>query len=177
MVVASIVTTCEARECDCAEPLIQQMGGLDSLMSGPALDATLAESFRPVIITGFLYFKEPLALPNVKQLLQQRILEIPRFRSVIRESAKKDGRNTFVELPVSQIDMDELVREYSTVKTEADLNDFCTKLYETDLGIEQPRWRAFIFNNMADGRSMLCMGIDHAIGDGPCLVSCAHEDS
>jgi hypothetical protein len=74
-------------------------------------------------------------------------------------------------MPLAQIDMNEMVKEHKGVKTEADLDKFCTDLYNSDLGLKLPRWRAYLINNMADGRSMMCIAVDHAIGDGPALIA------
>jgi len=155
----------------CAELKMTTLGGLDNLMAGPATNAEMAEVLRPLLITGLLFFRQPLSLPQVKQLLRERFLEIPRFRSVLRVPATRKGPAKFAEVERSSIDMDAIVQERDDVKTQADIDEFCSSIYMEDLGLELPRWRAFIFNNMADGRHMLCFVIDHAIGDGPALVA------
>jgi len=59
-----------------------------------------------------------------------------------------------------------LVKENSDIKTQEDVNTFVSKLYEEEMTIDLPLWRAFVVNNLADGRSVLVLNINHAIGDG-----------
>merc|ERR1712232_1023827 len=64
-----------------------------------------------------------------------------------------------------------LVTERFDIRTEEEVTAFSTELYEKDMGLDLPRWRAFLFNDMADGQSMLCLSIDHTIGDGVSLTA------
>merc|ERR1711963_948681 len=65
----------------------------------------------------------------------------------------------------------DLVRDHTgMVQSEADVNQFVTALYGARPDVNLPLWRAFIFNSMDDGRSMLMLCVDHAIADGVALV-------
>jgi hypothetical protein len=144
--------------------------GLSRFMAAPCYDCEVAKAMRPVSITACLYFNEPLDVTEMRHLLSDRLLGILRFRCALRPPVTRNGQPHYAELPRSSIRIEDIVTERIDVKSEDDLNRFCTKMYESDLGLDLPRWRAFIFNSMDDGRSMLFFCFDHSIGDGPSLL-------
>merc|ERR1712072_222284 len=56
------------------------------------------------------------------------------------------------------------------IRTPEDVNRFASEVYQSKTDLNLPLWRAYICNDMADGRSLLIMVIDHAIADGTALI-------
>jgi len=66
--------------------------------------------------------------------------------------------------------MHELVQQHDSIKTQTDVDSFINELNCQNMDPNLPMWRAWVFNDMADGRSALMLIIDHCIGDGVALM-------
>eukprot|EP00927_Polykrikos_kofoidii_P069657 TRINITY_DN65213_c0_g1_i1.p1 TRINITY_DN65213_c0_g1~~TRINITY_DN65213_c0_g1_i1.p1 ORF type:complete len:477 (-),score=69.32 TRINITY_DN65213_c0_g1_i1:91-1521(-) len=143
---------------------------LTSIMASTSLEPEL--NLRPILVMGFLYFKKPLDISRLRQVLKERLMEIPRFRSVLQLKAEgKKTKTIFVERNPDSFSMEEMAQNIPSVKNQKDVDAFVSKLYAENMGTNLPAWRAYIFNNMDDGRSCFLLVVDHAIGDGVSLVA------
>jgi len=106
--------------------------------------------------------------------LKERVAAIPRFRSIVVNTAECGQRPILNFREVSEAEVEHMmpciVQEKSGIKTQEDVNRFVSKLYEDEMAIDLPLWRAFVVNNLADGRSLLVLNINHALGDGVCQI-------
>lgn len=137
---------------------------MTTLMATTTLDDV---ALLPGLVVAFLYFEKPLDVVQIRQLLKERLLEIPRFRSLLRMQGQK---TVFIECDRDKIPLDTMVEDLP-IKTKQEVDDFCSKMYEEKFGNKYPLWRAYTFNNMEDGRSCFCFCVDHVIGDGVSLVA------
>jgi len=129
------------------------------------------EKLRPTLINAMIFFDEPNPDVNkLREVLSERLLCIPRFRSIVRI----DGSEVhFDPLPREEVDFDEHLKVVDGKKkfTENDIEQLVTDTFLTDWSASRPLWRMTLVKNLADGRSMLFIVIDHAIGDGVGLLS------
>lgn len=149
------------------------MKKMSVLMASASLDDEIMadEDKKPIYIVAFLYFKSPLNKKKVQDLIKERLFEIPRFHSKIANEKKGKKDNYFFQkMNPDNIPMDTMVRE-SDIKTQAQVDELVSKMNAERFEPGLPLWRAYIANNMSDGRSLLMWQIDHSIGDGPALIS------
>lgn len=144
-------------------------------MFGAAVfDQRVKDQLKALHIVPFLYFKEKLTLDEVKQTLFEKLMPIARFRSKVEgvASGMISVQSAFVELDEAAVkaSMDVLVTARDDLKTQKDLDCFVSDLYTKAWEPDLPVWRAFVINDLEDGRSLLLMKIDHAIADGVGLL-------
>eukprot|EP00929_Paragymnodinium_shiwhaense_P063973 TRINITY_DN3200_c0_g1_i1.p1 TRINITY_DN3200_c0_g1~~TRINITY_DN3200_c0_g1_i1.p1 ORF type:complete len:479 (-),score=104.98 TRINITY_DN3200_c0_g1_i1:489-1925(-) len=147
----------------------KSLKGMDHILAIPSLDPQVREegSFCPVVIYAKLYFAEALDVNRVRTALRDRLLRYPRFRSV----ARADGHDyQFHPLDIQDIPMQNMVQSAPQVKKQEDLDEFCSDLSKQLLPLDTPLWRAYVINDMDDGRSLLLWQVDHVLGDGEALV-------
>lgn len=129
------------------------------------------ERLRPTLINAMIFFTDPN--PDVKklrQVLSERLLCIPRFRSIVRKEG--DGVH-FDPLPREDVDFEEHLKVVDGKKRydENDIEQLVSDSFLSDWSAARPLWRMTLVKNLKDGRSMLFIVIDHAIGDGVGLLS------
>mmetsp|Transcript_40419 Transcript_40419/g.72625 ORF Transcript_40419/g.72625 Transcript_40419/m.72625 type:complete len:471 (-) Transcript_40419:182-1594(-) len=151
------------------------MRAFSSALAGSLFDEKLGQKLNQTVIVAFLRFKKPLELEQTRNVLLSRLCAIPRFRSRAVNTAQGEQRPVmaFEQLDDTSLKtmITDLVRDHTgMVQSEADVNQFVTALYGARPDVNLPLWRAFIFNSMDDGRSMLMLCVDHAIADGVALV-------
>lgn len=143
---------------------VTEARALTQIMAAPAVDDV---TVLPLLLFGFHYFKNPLDLDQIRQALKERLMEIPRFRSVVRLRGKK---TVFVECDRERIPMETMVQELP-IRSKEEVDAFCSRVYAERMTTQLPLWRGYLFNDMEDGRSCLCLVIDHTIADGVALVA------
>lgn len=147
----------------------RQMRHVSHIMATASLDArTKEKGLKALYIVAFLHFESPVSVASLRQVLQERLFELPRFRS---RAVVEKGGYWFQELPLSQIDMAQMVQEVHDVQTPEDLDEWASGVYERPFDLSLPLWRAYIMNDMADGRSLFCWVSDHCLADGSALVA------
>eukprot|EP00438_Fugacium_kawagutii_P009701 Skav230832 [mRNA] locus=scaffold3318:37965:43803:+ [translate_table: standard] len=166
-------------------PSFRSLTGLVSSGCRAQSPAARSDSYHPpacdqlhaLHIVPFLYFKESLDLNEVKQTLYQKLMPIARFRSKVEgvASGMITVQSAFVELDEDTVkaSMDVLVTARNDLKTQKDLDRFVSSLYTETWDPNLPVWRAFVINDLEDGRhiaSLLLLKIDHAIADGVGLL-------
>jgi hypothetical protein len=118
-----------------------------------------------------IFLKDPKPNPNkLREVLAERLLCIPRFRSIVRMD--DDGVH-FEPIPREDVDFDEHLKVVDGKKrfTDNDIEQLVTDTFLSDWSASRPLWRMTLVQNLKDGRSMLFIVIDHAIGDGVGLLS------
>jgi len=141
-----------------------------------ALSST-SESFmegniRPTLINAMIFLSDPKPDVNkIRQVLADRLLCIPRFRSVVKMDDK--SRVHFDPLPRDAVDFRQHIKLVDgRGKYDAeDIEELVTDSFLTDWPSDRPLWRGTLVTNLADGRSLLFIVIDHAIGDGVGLLA------
>jgi len=127
-----------------------------------------------LFIVPFLWFKESLDLKEVQQHLLAKLSPIMRFRSrMIPVKDTLSVASAYQEMGPGELEasISKMVVEERNIKTTADLDKFVSEMYNTGWDPELPLWRGYVINDLEDGRSLLLMKIDHAIGDGVALLS------
>jgi len=139
-------------------------------------DEKMAENgFKQTYVVGFLYFNQPLDVQETQKVLLKRLCEIPRFRSKFVNTAEEGKRQVtgfqrFSDAHMQSL-MPQLIQDKTgIIRTPEDVNRFASEVYQSKTDLSLPLWRAYICNDMADGRSLLIMVIDHAIADGTALI-------
>jgi len=118
--------------------------------------------------TGILYLSENPGIERVRELMVERMLPMPRFRSRLIVSGIL-GKAGFKELPLEEIDMHHHVEEVLNdgPKTEEDIRNYLSHLYdEWEPDLSKPLWKVDLIPNFNNGGACLITRISHAIGDG-----------
>jgi NRPS condensation-like uncharacterized protein len=129
------------------------------------------EKLRPTLINTMIFFKDPKPDEDkLRQVLAERLLCIPRFRSIPRF---EEGQVQFDPIAREDVDFDEHLKVLDGKNrfTENDIEQLVSNSFLSDWSATRPLWRMTLVKDLADGRSMLFIVIDHAIGDGVGLLS------
>jgi hypothetical protein len=103
-----------------------------------------------VVVTR--HFSGPLALDGVRQLVKERLFHrVHRFQSQ--------------EMPLGSLLAEDLVQEVRDVRTPEDLDQFAARVHSRPMDSQLPLWRAYVMNDMEDGRSILCCVTHHCLAD------------
>lgn len=106
-------------------------------------------------------------------MLADRLLDIPRFRCVVRVGGETKNGIVFEPLARSDVRLEEHIvhvdggNNFGARDIAVLINDAYLSKWDTSM----PLWRMKIITNTKDGRSLLFVAIDHAIGDGVGLMS------
>jgi NRPS condensation-like uncharacterized protein len=127
---------------------------------------------RPTLIIAQLIFDKPLSLSDVRNLVETKLLTYPRFLSVLTHSRTKKILDDVEFKLLDKVDMNYHVTVAGEGErwSQCQIDDFISMLYTANKDHSRPLWRFFVINNMADGRHMLLVDIDHSIGDGVTMV-------
>ncbi len=119
-----------------------------------------------MLINGVLLFDEPLSLDAVKQVVEERLLSIPRFRQRV---ARRGRWAHWEEDP--QFDVDEHVVEevLPPPADETALQQMVSRRMSEPLDPLRPLWRAHVVRNL-DGGAAILWRLHHCIGDGIALM-------
>jgi hypothetical protein len=143
---------------------------LSSAFAWPNLDPIIAQRLRPMLVLALLYFKSPLDVNLVRDLMQKRLVyKHFRFRAVPR----REGLAVHLDaLHPSAIDMEHHIRELPEAAGwgQREIDTFVSREYAASKDPTKPLWIFYVLNNLADGRSCLLVNIDHSIGDGIALI-------
>jgi len=129
------------------------------------------DDYAATWVYGLLFFKEDIQLDTIMDLVKEKILEMPRFRSVYNPK-----KRAFVEQDPQEIDMSyhiKCVDEVMDVQTIQDeFVGSAYKHFEFDKG--KPLWQFTYFPRISDGRALLLTNINHIIGDGVAQIELVH---
>lgn len=141
---------------------------MSDFFAAPSTDEYTSTKIPETLIIAILEFHKPLQPKEARTIISERLLKLPRFRSKI--SVGEDDQCNFVPMPLESIPMDKMVREVMHVKSLQQQAAFLEEINQQPMGIELPRWRAYLLNSMDDGKNRLCWCVDHCIADGTSLV-------
>jgi len=129
-------------------------------------ESFMENKIRPSLINAMIFLSDPKPdVDQIRQVLADRLLCIPRFRSVVRMDDK--SRVHFDPLARDAVDFREHIKLVDgRGKYDAeDIEELVTDSFLTDWPSDRPLWRGTLVTNLADGRSLMFIVIDHAIGD------------
>lgn len=149
--------------------------GASDIFASVVYDQKAKDTLVGCHIIPFLYFKEALDVEHVRQTLFEKLMPIARFRSKVESvpgPLRIGRRSAYVELDddTMKASLGELVTAPVGLKTDSDLDQFVSGLYSEAWDPMLPLWRAYVINDLQDGRSLLLMKIDHAMADGVGLL-------
>lgn len=116
-------------------------------------------------IVGVIGLDSPIALGELRQLLEERLLRYPRFRMRFEE-----GRWGRVRLrPSADFDIAQHVHPMPTPDTEQGLRDVLGNLAGDLLPEDRPPWEVHLIDGLAGG-SLLVVRLHHSLADGISLI-------
>lgn len=133
-------------------------------------------NIMPNTMFPLLYFKEPLAIDEVRRVLKERLwTPFERFRSrLLRLDPGKAGPKVsdirFEVLSDLDADMEYHVTSVSDVTTEEELGTFIAAHWAEEWDTTKPLWKFWYFDHLSDGRHLLLGSVDHSICDGHTMV-------
>jgi len=121
-------------------------------------------------VVGVLFFKGQPEFETLREVVGQRLLDIPRFRSRLVPK-KYPARMDFVELFPEEIDMDYHFRQKFEDRPEGisskELDDFLGNMFNDFKHPKNyPLWQVTFIPKLDDGRSCIITNISHIVGDG-----------
>jgi len=132
-------------------------------------DSFMEKNIKPTVILALLYFKE--SNPDATQLrkiLGQRLLDIPRFSSIFR----MENNVVYCDsISKESVDLEHHIRCVKSSKEDGELSKLISNASTEWWDASRPLWRFTLITNMKDGRSLLFCKIDHAIGDGVAMLA------
>jgi diacylglycerol O-acyltransferase len=119
-------------------------------------------------VVGVIYFKSDPGFANLKKLLSERLLDMPRFRSKM-VARRFPAATHFVEIPLEELDLDYHIRQIFTDRavSDAELDGWIGSMFnEFKHPMDYPLWQLTFMPRLADGRAVLITNVSHVIGDG-----------
>jgi diacylglycerol O-acyltransferase len=119
-------------------------------------------------VVGVLYFKSDPGFANLKKVVSERLLAMPRFRSKM-VARRFPAATHFVEIPVEELDLDYHFRQLFADRSisDAELDSWLGSMFnEFKHPMEYPLWQMTFIPRLADGRAVLISNVSHVIGDG-----------
>jgi len=122
-----------------------------------------------MIITGLMTFDAPLDIDQLKEVIEQSMLRIRRFRQRLTPSRLPFGRPSWEDDPSFNLDNHlERVILPSPGHQEA-LQDFISELMSTRLDYSRPLWHFYLVENYENGSALIAR-LHHSIADGIALM-------
>lgn len=144
---------------------------LTDLMARPSTSSSFAEqSIKPTIIIAMLYLNDPQPdMDKLRNVIGERLLQIPRFSSVFR---MKDGKVYCDSIPNSDVDLKHHIQEVDGHGEfgPLDVSEMISAATQEWWDASLPLWKLTLVTNTGDGRSLLFCKIDHSIGDGVAML-------
>lgn len=121
-----------------------------------------------MMITGVTFFDEPVERAAVREVLENRLLAIPRFRWRVVSGERGSGHDWEVD---SDLDLDWHLQEATLPSPgdDASLCEFVNRWISTPLDADRPLWQVHLIQNHNQGSAMLWR-LHHCIGDGIALM-------
>lgn len=116
-----------------------------------------------MVVTLLLVFEEPIPYERIRQLVQTRLLKIPRFRQRIVE--RRQAAPCWEDDPHVDLDAHLEIAELDAPADEEALRRFVSTALSRPLDSTRPLWRFFFVPRYRNG-SALVARVHHCIGDG-----------
>ncbi len=126
----------------------------------------MESSVNPMTIVGIIGFDEPMALDDLKRLVEERLLIFERFRQRVVYSGSTPMWETD-----PHFDIDAHVHRAGLAEpdSKASLEELVSELMSTPIDFSKPPWQFHLIEEY-DGGSALIGRLHHSIGDGIALI-------
>ncbi|NHZ73244.1 MAG: wax ester/triacylglycerol synthase family O-acyltransferase [Nitrospirae bacterium] len=121
-----------------------------------------------MMINGLLFFDQPLDLGEVRQVLLERLLTIPRFRQRVAPSEKGQGYSWQPD-PNFDIDSHLVEERLPSPGDDAVLQDLVSRWMSSPLDRSRPLWMCHLVHDYKGGSAILWR-LHHCMGDGVVLM-------
>ncbi|MDX1693266.1 MAG: wax ester/triacylglycerol synthase family O-acyltransferase [Ketobacteraceae bacterium] len=121
-----------------------------------------------MVINGVFQFEEHYPRSRLRELLEERLLAIPRFR----KKPVNDGKRYFWE-EVPELDMDYHLTDAQLPPADNEekaLREFANRLISSPLDADKPLWRFFYVEQYQGGTAVMFQ-VHHSYADGIALMS------
>lgn len=122
-----------------------------------------------MMVTGFMYFQDPLPLDALREVVEKRLLKYRRFRQRVVDSPLLKAPS-WEDDPDFNLDNHITVTKLEGVGDKASFQAYCSKLISKQLNFDRPLWHLHLIENV-EGGNVLFSRIHHCIADGIALVS------
>jgi len=120
-----------------------------------------------MVITGVFFLEKRLAVDRIREIIEQRLLRIPRFRQ--RATKLRGGRVIWEIDPEIDLDHHVVATRLPEPGDEAALQDFVGKAMSEPLDPERPLWKFLLIENYGQGGAIVTR-VHHCLGDGLALM-------
>lgn len=121
-----------------------------------------------MMINGVLFFDRPLVLDEVKRVLGERLLEIPRFQQRV-VATTRGQRFSWEQDPTFDLDSHVVEETLASPGDDGALQNLVSHWMSTPLDRERPLWMCHLLQNYKGGCALLWR-IHHCMGDGLALM-------
>lgn len=121
-----------------------------------------------MMINGVLFFDRPLVLDEVKRVLGERLLKIPRFQQRV-VSTTRGQRFSWEQDPTFDLDSHVVEEKLASPGDDGVLQNLVSQWMSTPLDRERPLWMCHLLQNYKGGSAVLWR-IHHCMGDGLALM-------
>lgn len=121
-----------------------------------------------MMINGVLFFDRPLVLDEVKRVLGERLLEIPRFQQRVVPTTRGQ-RFSWEQDPTFDLDSHVVEETLASPGDDGVLQNLVSQWMSTPLDRERPLWMCHLLQNYKGGCAVLWR-IHHCMGDGLALM-------
>jgi len=136
-----------------------------------AVDAAWLRMDEPenlMLIHGVLVFDGPVTAEEIRRVVAERLLTIPRFRHRIVRGT--DGGHAWEEVAEPDLARHVVVHALPGAAGEAELRQAVGRWLGEPLDPSLPPWQFLVVERYGDGESALVGRLHHAIGDGIALM-------
>lgn len=123
---------------------------------------------QPLVIVTVMTLRSNPGIDKLRRTLFERIVELPRFRSVV---VTNKGRLHFEEAKNLDVGYHFEVFGFGRKVSKTELEDLVASSKARPLSIEHPLWRVIHIPEMEDGTCKVIYVINHLVGDGVSLVN------
>eukprot|EP00898_Chlorokybus_atmophyticus_P007724 jgi/Chlat1/7953/Chrsp69S09181 len=140
-----------------------------SFLGNASYELGRVNSAHDYVIDGLMFFKQDVSMPDVRRVIEEKLLLYPRFRSVL-VNPEAPGQHSWQE--VESVDLNYHIVEYQLPAPgdKETIYELIGQLHSARLNTEKPLWRIYVLRNFRDGGAILSR-IHHVIGDGTTLSS------
>lgn len=121
-----------------------------------------------MMITGVMLFDEPLERGDVLQVLEERLLTIPRFAQRVHPG-QRGARHFWAPDPALDLDWHLQEVELDPPGDDRTLQGLVSRLMSTPLDLSRPLWQIHLIQGYGRGSATLWR-LHHCIGDGMALM-------
>ena len=121
-----------------------------------------------MMINGVLFFDRPLVLDEVKRVLGERLLEIPRFQQRV-VATTRGQRFSWEQDPTFDLDSHVVEETLASPGDDGALQNLVSHWMSTPLDRERTLWMCHLLQNYKGGCALLWR-IHHCMGDGLALM-------